>query len=132
MGMVRSTATENDLLLSEEAIAELAALEGRPIDTSDIPELTPRELQEAARKAREKRKKRMFSLRLPAATIQWWQSLGEGYTGVMARLLEEAWRHPDWIKLCLQDNSGIASKTESLISRPRLEQPSLRSGRTKP
>ena len=61
MGIVRTTATENDVL-SEESLARLEALKDRPIDCSDIPELTPKELQEIYRQIREKRKKRMFSL----------------------------------------------------------------------
>jgi hypothetical protein len=43
----------------------------------------------------------MFSLRLPNETIQWWQQFGAGYTGVMARLLESAKNHPEWVKQCL-------------------------------
>ena len=100
MGIMRSIATEFDQL-SEESLARMAALKDRPIDTSDIPELTPKELQEIARQTRERRKKQMFSLRLQTSTIEWWKSLGEGYTGIMARLLEEARKHPDWIKQCL-------------------------------
>jgi uncharacterized protein (DUF4415 family) len=86
---------------SPETLDRLAALDGKPVDTSDIPEASPEELQEIARQVREKRKKRMFSLRLEAGTIHWWQSLGEGYTGIMARLLEEAIRHPEWIRECI-------------------------------
>jgi uncharacterized protein (DUF4415 family) len=86
---------------SPESLARLAALDGRPVDTSDIPEASPEELKEITRQVRAKRKKRMFSLRLETGTIVWWQSLGEGYTGIMARFLEEARKHPDWIKQCL-------------------------------
>jgi uncharacterized protein (DUF4415 family) len=98
--MVRRIANEGDSL-SEESASRLATLEGRPIDTSDIPEASPEELKEMARILRGKRKKQMFSLRLANETIVWWRRLGEGYTGVMARLLEEAKNHPEWIKLCL-------------------------------
>ena len=100
MAIVRIQATEQDQL-SEESLNRLAALQNRPVDSSDIPEASPQELREIARQVREKRKKRMFSLRLEPATIEWWQSLGEGYTGVMARLLEEATRRPEWIRQCL-------------------------------
>jgi uncharacterized protein (DUF4415 family) len=100
MAIVRIKATEKDQL-SEEALVRLAVLKDRPVDTSDIPEASHRELREIARQVREKRKKRMFSLRLETATIEWWQSLGEGYTGLMARLLEEATRRPEWIRQCL-------------------------------
>jgi uncharacterized protein (DUF4415 family) len=87
--------------LSPESLARLAALDARPVDTSDIPEATPEQLKEIARQVREKRQKKMFSLRLPNETIEWWQQLGEGYTGIMARLLEKAITHPEWVKQCL-------------------------------
>ena len=100
MAIVRMTLNEWDTL-SPEAIARIEATDGRPIDTSDIPEATPEELKEIARQVRENRRKRMFSLRIGNETIEWWQQLGAGYTGVMARLLEEAKTHPEWIKQCL-------------------------------
>jgi uncharacterized protein (DUF4415 family) len=105
MATVRIRASE-DAQLSEQALSRLAALKDRPVDTSDIPESSPLELREIARQIREKRKKRMFTLRLETAAIEWWKSLGEGYTGIMSRLLEEAWRHPDWIKQCLESGRG--------------------------
>lgn len=86
---------------SEEAIARLNTLDDKPIDYSDIPEYTIEEMQEMRRKALEIRKKQMFSLRLQTSTINWWKSLGSGYTGIMARLLDEATKHPEWIKMCL-------------------------------
>jgi uncharacterized protein (DUF4415 family) len=98
--MVQFTLTE-DTKLSEESLKRLAALKDRPIDVSDIPELTPEEIAEI-RRQRKKEKKQMFSLRLQNRTIKWWQrTIGEGYTTVMARLLEEARKHPEWIKECL-------------------------------
>jgi uncharacterized protein (DUF4415 family) len=100
MATIRVTATEK-ARLSKESLARLALIKDRPVDTGDIPESSPEELREIARQVREKRKKRMFSLRLETVTIEWWQSLGDGYTSVMARLLEEATRHPEWIKRCL-------------------------------
>ena len=101
MGMVQVTLTENHQL-SEESINRLTALEERPIDFSDIPEYSTEEMLEMRRMAIEKRKKQLFSLRLQKGVICWWkQNIGDGYTGVMARLLEEAPKHPEWIKECL-------------------------------
>jgi hypothetical protein len=101
MGMVKYTLTE-DSQLSEESLERLAALKDRPIDFSDIPELTPKELTAIRRQREEDRKKLMFSLRLQNGTIKWWKrTIGEGYTTVMARLLDNATRHPEWIKECL-------------------------------
>jgi len=101
MSMVRVTATENDQL-SEGSLARLAALKDRPIDCSDIPESTPEEMEEMRQLAVEMRKRQMFSLRLQNSTISWWrENIGEGYTGIMARLLDKATKHLDWIKECL-------------------------------
>lgn len=101
MGLVRQTAYGPEPL-TEESTADLLALDNRSVDTSDIPEATTEELAEIRRQVSEKRKKQIFSLRLQTGTIQWWQKfVGEGYTGVMSRLLDEATRHPEWIKECL-------------------------------
>ena len=86
---------------SPETTRCIQALHGKEPDTSDIPEASQDELKQIARLAREKRKKKMFSLRLTQDAIHWWQELGDGYTGVMARLLEEAVFHPEWIRQCL-------------------------------
>jgi len=79
----------------------MAALKDRPIDYSDIPKNTHEEMEEMRLMAIEKRKKQMFSLRLKTSTIDWWKSLGDGYTGVMARFLDNARNHPDWVIKCL-------------------------------
>jgi uncharacterized protein (DUF4415 family) len=103
MKMVYSTLdSEEARNLSEKSIAELMALENRPIDYSDDREMTREELRAGRLMAVEMRKKQMFSLRLQTSTIDWWkQHVGEGYTGVMARLLDKATKHPEWIKDCL-------------------------------
>ncbi|MCL2264919.1 MAG: BrnA antitoxin family protein [Treponema sp.] len=98
----------DDSQLSEESLLRLAALEklkDSDIDRSDIPEYSDKEWEQmrlwAIEKREKQRKKQMFSLRLQESTIKWWKSLGSGYTGIMARLLDEARKHPDWIKMCL-------------------------------
>jgi len=101
MGMVKYILTE-DSKLSEESLKELAALDDRPIDCSDIPEFTPEELDEIRRLRKEGRTRQMFSFRLQRGTIAWWKRvIGEGYTTIMARLLEKATKHPEWVKECL-------------------------------
>jgi hypothetical protein len=82
--------------------AELDALKDRPIDFSDIPPLTREEVTEMRRMVAEGRQKQLFTLRIQSKTILWWKkSLGPGYTGIMSKLLDEATRHPEWIKECL-------------------------------
>jgi len=101
MAIVHYTLNEDDQL-SEESLAELEALKDRPIDYSDIPKRTPEELRKMRLMAIEMKKKQMFSLRLQTSAIDWWkQNVGAGYTGVMARLLEKATKHAEWIKECL-------------------------------
>ncbi|GHV84951.1 hypothetical protein AGMMS50230_05590 [Spirochaetia bacterium] len=96
--MIKRVVLDKHYVLSPESIARLKALENREVDTSDIPEATQDELQELKQQLMEKRKKQMFSLRLSNATVQWWQSLGAGYTSVMARFLDEARNHPEWVR----------------------------------
>jgi len=89
----------------------MAALKDRPIDYSDIPEVSDEEwergvlrgIQIRAKQREKLLKKQMFSLRLQKGTIDWWKSLGSGYTGIMARLLDNAKKHPEWIEECLQE-----------------------------
>ena len=101
MGMVEFILTE-DSKLSEEGLARMAALKDRPIDFSDIPELTDEDIRVMRSIARDRQRRHMFSLRLQQSTINWWKkNVGEGYTGVMAKLLEEATKNPEWIKKCL-------------------------------
>jgi len=100
--MVKREINFDNYHLSAESVARLNALDDRPIDYSDIPAQTVEEMQEMRRIAVEIRKRQMFSLRLHCSTINWWkQNIGEGYTGVMARLLDKAIKHPEWIKECL-------------------------------
>ena len=102
MGMVRQKIDFSTYQLSDESLARLAALKDRPIDYSDIPEKTREEIQMGIRMAAKRRKKQMFSLRLQASTIDWWkQTIGEGYTSVMARLLDKATRNPELLNGCL-------------------------------
>ena len=110
MGMVRVTGR---IPFTEEDNAQFyAALKDRPIDYSDDPETTPEQDKEMRRQAilrrqaQAKRKRKMFSLRLMPDAIEWWQSFGDGYTSVMTRLLEEAWKHPEWIEECLKPLPG--------------------------
>lgn len=100
MAMAHITRDKNQKL-SREALKRLAALDKRAVDTSDIPDADLGELKTIARLTREKRKKKMFSLRLAAETIEWWQGLGSGYTRVMAKFLDEAKTHPEWVRQCL-------------------------------
>jgi uncharacterized protein (DUF4415 family) len=103
MGMVRVIST-GDEPITEESLARMAALKDRPIDYSDIPEMTDEQLAAVKRQIDEGRRNReMFSLRLYNGTVEWWrENIGAGYTTVMAQLLDEARKHPEWIKESLK------------------------------
>jgi len=46
----------------------------------------------------ENRKKIPCTLRLTKKSLEWWKSLGEGYTSAMARMLEDAQNYPDILR----------------------------------
>ena len=105
MGIVRHTSDGTEPL-SEEDLAMYEALENRPIDYSDDPKYTREELHEMRLYAEERRKRKvrkMYSLRLEAGTVKWWQSLGKGYTGIMAKFLDYAKKHPEWVKESIEN-----------------------------
>ena len=80
-------------------IAEIRAAEKRPITyTEDAPKLTYMELAEFKQINAENRKKIPCTLRISKRSLEWWKSLGDGYTAAMARMLEEAQNHPDILK----------------------------------
>jgi len=66
--------------------------------TSDAPQLTKKELAEFKQINAESRKKIPCTLRLSKKSLEWWKSLGEGYTAAMARMLEDAQNHPEIIR----------------------------------
>ena len=104
MAMVRRVIDFDNFHFSEESLARMEKLDDWPIDYSDNPDQTIEEMREGHRLAleiRRKQKKQMFSLRLENSTVEWWKSLGNGYTTVMAKFLDKAKEHPEWVKMCL-------------------------------
>jgi hypothetical protein len=69
--------------------------------TDEAPQLTPEELAEFRRVNADGRERVMCTLRVQRSALDWWKSLGSGYTGVMARILEEARNYPELLKKCL-------------------------------
>ena len=108
MGIVRHTLRKSDLEkpISEEDLALYKEMENSPIDYSDDPKYTREELHQMriwAEERRREQKKMMYSLRLESGTVKWWQSLGKGYTSVMAKYLDYAKKHPEWVKECIDN-----------------------------
>jgi len=80
-------------------IKEIRTAEKRTIVyTSDAPQLSDKELAEFKQINAKNRKKIPCTLRLSKKSLEWWKSLGEGYTAAMARMLEDAQNHPEIIK----------------------------------
>jgi uncharacterized protein (DUF4415 family) len=69
--------------------------------TEEAPKLTPEELAEFRKANAEGRERVMCTLRVQRSTLDWWKSLGNGYTAAMARILDEARNYPDLLKKCL-------------------------------
>jgi uncharacterized protein (DUF4415 family) len=105
MGIVRHTSDGTEPI-SEEDMALYEEMKNSPIDYSDIPKYSREELRQMRRWAEERRKKKvrkMYSLRLESGTVKWWQSLGKGYTSIMAKFLDYAKKHPEWVKECIDN-----------------------------
>ena len=75
--------------LTDEQIAELKALERRPVDTSDIPEVTDEEWKNAVRGRFYRPIKEAVSMRLDADVIAWLKKDGAGYQTRANKLLRE-------------------------------------------
>ena len=75
--------------LTEKQIAQLKALEGRPIDTSDIPELPEGAWKNAIRGRFYRPLKEAVSLRLDADVLAWLKKDGQGYQTRVNRILRE-------------------------------------------
>jgi uncharacterized protein (DUF4415 family) len=98
----------NDILEQAEKEFHEAQKHSTP---NDYPNLTSSELLEfqpvdmsweernkimEARRA--KRKRETVSLRLPPDCLEWFRTMGKGYTGIMADVLEYAAKNPDIVK----------------------------------
>jgi uncharacterized protein (DUF4415 family) len=75
--------------LTKRDRAELKALEGRPVDTSDIPEWTEEMWKRAVRGKLYRPVKKAVSLRLDADVIAWLKKDGKGYQTRANRVLRE-------------------------------------------
>jgi len=80
-------------------IKEIRAAAKKPIIyTDDAPRLSDKELAEFKKINAENRKKIPCTLRISKKSLEWWKSLGEGYTAAMSRMLEDAQNHPEILK----------------------------------
>ena len=79
---------------------ELAAK--TPVDTDkDSPVYTPKQLANLYSESKRLNKKQTVGIRLNRKTIEQYKSLGKGYTGIMAAVLDYAISHPTVLKEAL-------------------------------
>ncbi|MCL2067252.1 MAG: BrnA antitoxin family protein [Treponema sp.] len=83
-------------------LKEIWAAEKKPITyTALAPRLTSKELAEFKQINADSRKKMPCTLRISRKSLEWWKSLGTGYTAAMSRMLEDAQNHPEILKRIL-------------------------------
>jgi uncharacterized protein (DUF4415 family) len=75
--------------LTTEQMEELQALEGRPVDTSDIPERSASAWKDAVRGRFYRPVKQAVSLRLDADVLAWLKKDGQGYQTRVNQMLRE-------------------------------------------
>jgi uncharacterized protein (DUF4415 family) len=73
-----------------------------PLNLKDFPEASPEALDEFAAMARELRKnkkntKPVIALRIAPETLEKYKSLGKGYTGIMADVLDYVAKNPEML-----------------------------------
>lgn len=84
---------------TESQIAEILAAADHPVNyTAQAPKLSAEELAEFKKVNAEGRKKVNCTIRLSKLSLEWWKSLGNGYTSAMSRVLEEARNYPELLK----------------------------------
>jgi len=90
---------------SKKQIAEVRKAAKTPIVyDEDCPPLTKEQLKEFADIAKEQRKlrkKQVVAIRLSPETAEKVKALGKGYSSVLSRIIDEAFRNPDLLKKCL-------------------------------
>jgi uncharacterized protein (DUF4415 family) len=99
MGIIKSTVSIGQKPTKEQ-LKQVKKIAKRPIHyTEDCPASTPEMLKEfavqavAIRQSREK--KTTISLRVRPSSLKKYKSLGKGYTGIMADVLDLAANNPD-------------------------------------
>ena len=105
MGRIVKTVIREGQKPTKAQLRRLEKLKDRPISfADDCPEYTMEELEEmrlAAIKKRAEQKKEVVAIRLPQSTINKAKSFGKGYTGSLARLIENAINDKDIVSRSL-------------------------------
>jgi uncharacterized protein (DUF4415 family) len=101
MAMVRETLKAGQRPTKEQIEEVRNAAKYPIVYDENCPKLTPEELAEFRKVNAAGREKVACTIRMQKNTLDWWKSLGEGYTSVMARILDEARNYPDLLKKCI-------------------------------
>ena len=84
---------------TKEQLKQIREIAKRPIHyTEDCPESTPEALAEFAAMARARRKRKtkpMVALRMESDALEKYKALGDGYTGIMADVLNYVANNPE-------------------------------------
>lgn len=103
--MGRIKLSELNQVLSDDEIAMIKKASDMPITyDEDSPESTPEMLKEfraVAKARRQSRRKQVLSIRVSEDTMTKAKSLGEGYSGILSRMIEYCLNNPSIIKKCL-------------------------------
>ena len=101
MGEIIRTVIKSNDKPTPEAVAEVNEAYKHPVTTdSDSPVFTYEEMVEMIKnteKMRAARKKEVVTLRLPVSVIDKAKAVGKGYTGFLARLIENAINDKDMV-----------------------------------
>ena len=91
--------------LSAEELAMLAATDNMTSEPDDdCPEMTPEQYEYYSKILAERKSKnrtRVVSIRLSEDTLAKAKRLGNGYTGVMGRIVEYGLSHPEVLSKCI-------------------------------
>jgi uncharacterized protein (DUF4415 family) len=102
MGITKSTVWVGQKPTKEQ-LKQIKEIAKKPIHyTEDCPESTPEALAEFAAMARARRKRKvkpMVALRVEPEALEKYKSLGDGYTGIMADVLNYVAENPDILSM---------------------------------
>jgi uncharacterized protein (DUF4415 family) len=102
MGITRSTVRVGQKPTKEQ-LRQIREIAKKPIHyTDDCPESTPEALAEFAAMARARRQRKtkpVVALRVEPKTLEKYKALGNGYTGIMADVLDYVADNPDILSI---------------------------------
>ena len=100
--MMLTTKLRQDDKPSKEQLKRIERAAKRPVvHDEDSPVYTPEQLAHLYTESKKLNKKQTVGIRLNQKTIEQYKSMGKGYTGIMAAVLDYAIRHPEVLKNAL-------------------------------